>query len=194
MLWGLLDFSGIAQAWQHLQQADHNSALVDSHLAQLHGLAQRNRSLLEQSQQAPLSDAPLAEVEANIEHISALWVRVLPLIHGPEEGWLASAVAVQRLQYLQNGLLPAVAALRAQRADSTAQALTEQALALYLPFDKSLRELRASQTDRAQYDRHGAQTRWYAALRDFALLSVLLLLLSLLLSLLLPRLLSRSST
>ncbi|NVO06544.1 MAG: Tar ligand binding domain-containing protein, partial [Rhodoferax sp.] len=174
----LLDFSGTAQAWQHLQQSRQTSAVAASQLADMHGLVQRNRALLQRSlQTAALPDGRLAEVEANIERISARWASTVPLLQEREEGWLAGAVATQRLQYLQQGLLPVLQALRSQTADPQhVQPLAQHALALYAPLDQSLGALRAREAERARQVRQATQAQWHAALQNLALLGGLLLL------------------
>ncbi len=183
LVWGLLEFSGTDLAWQRMRQTSETSNAMIQHMADARHLARRNRSMLVAALQAsPPSPLQVAEMEANIARISTLWSHAMPLVQDSREGSLSSDVASQRLQYLNDGLLPALELLRASDPPASLRPLATKALSLYEPFDTSLANLESYAHTRAERDYAAARKDFQTALLNFCLLTGLLLLLSSLLA------------
>ena len=180
---GMLDFSGTVQAWQVLRHTSESGRVMIHHIADARRLAQRNRAMLMVAmQEGPLNSLQVAEIENNIDSIDAIWSSALPLINDTQEGWLSSTVASQRLQYLHQGLLPVLDALRASGQPASYQALASKALSLYEPFDQSLVNLASYASARTEREQAAAEMNLQSALLNFFLLTASLLLLSTLLA------------
>jgi len=177
-LWGLLEISGVLQSWQRLRQTQQESALIAQHLTQAHALALRNRAELEESVYAAAAPADrMAAMHTNMGSISKHWDLTQQFMRDRREGQLAATVSSLRWQYLQQGLLPTLAAMDEATGKQQVPHLASGALALFEPFGESLRALMHYETQRAERERTDAHHRLQSALWDFALLAGLLLML-----------------
>ena len=146
-----------------IDQLAHVNALQLSN-----GLAVANGLL----QTLPAAEAA-AQVEANIAKVTKLWDAYMATQLTADEAKLAKAVTEARTQYVQEGLLPAVAALRANNPKEALRLQAEKVRPLSAALEKTLDALMTLQVEeaRAQYQ---AAAEAAATLRLLAIAAIAL--------------------
>jgi hypothetical protein len=82
-----------------------------------------------------------AKVDANIAAITKTWEAYMATSMTPEEVKLAKAFADDRKLFVQEGLKPAVAALRANNVVEAQRVVVEKIRPLFIPVDKAITAL-----------------------------------------------------
>jgi methyl-accepting chemotaxis protein-1 (serine sensor receptor) len=135
----------------------YNDRLVPlSQLSRILSLMQQNQNALSSAALAGESDngPAIAQVEARIQEISGLWGQYKATYLTPEEQVLAQAFIDSRMAFVQDGLKPTMAALRANDAEALKALVKGPLAARYLPAQKNMQALVRLQLDvaKAEYD------------------------------------------
>jgi methyl-accepting chemotaxis protein-1 (serine sensor receptor) len=104
----------------------------------------------------------IAEVEANIAAIDKTWVLYMATVLTPAEAGLAKAFAVDRARFAQEGLQPALAALRAGDRAEAGRLMAEVIEPLFAPAAKGLQGMAELQIDVARSESLAAAARYQA--------------------------------
>ena len=130
-------------------------------------------------------------VEKNIERIKRTWERYLLTHLTPEERKLALKFESDRETFLNEGVIPAATALRANKIGEAHRLLVEKVRPLYVPVGGSIEALVMLQLDEAGREYNREQDR-YATIRNILVASIIIaLLLTLLISRVFTRAISR---
>ena len=103
--------------------------------------------------------ASSATVDTNIAAITTVWDAYMALQLSSDESTLARAVAEDRKRFVQEGLKPAMAALRANDLVLAHQISLEKVAPLYQPFKKGIEALIAMQVSEAKREFEAADAR-----------------------------------
>jgi len=147
---------------------DRLIALAD--LSHVLSLMQQNQNTLLRTALRGGSDngAAIDEVEARIKDVSAGWDRYMATELTDEEKVLAKAFIDSRKQFVEQGLKPAMAALRGQEPEAVKAAVTGPMMQLFLPAQKNMQALIKLQIDVARSEYNAAVAR-YAHARNVAI-------------------------
>jgi len=113
----------------------------------------------------------VAEVEANIANITKIWEAYALTKLTPEEEGLAKTFTGRRKQFVQEGLVPALAALRANDLTEAKRVLAEKVGPLFTPLGQGIDALVKLQTDEARKEYEEATAR-YATIRIASMASM----------------------
>ncbi|RIK97330.1 MAG: methyl-accepting chemotaxis protein [Burkholderiales bacterium] len=114
-----------------------------------------------------------AQVEENIAAITRVWDSYFAGIVAPKEKELASTFAVNRGRFVQEGLRPAVAALRAKDVDGANRIVVERIRPLYEPVGVGIQDLKQYQLDAAALEFETAVAR-YRQIRAISVTTIVL--------------------
>jgi methyl-accepting chemotaxis protein-1 (serine sensor receptor) len=112
-----------------------------------------------------------AQVEANIAAIGKIWEAYLATSLNTEEVKISQDFSESRTKFVQQGLLPTVAALRANDIKEASRLVTEVVRSLYVPVAKNIEVLMKLQLDVARSEYENALAR-YATIRMVAVSSI----------------------
>ncbi|MES2877412.1 MAG: Tar ligand binding domain-containing protein, partial [Pseudomonadota bacterium] len=104
--------------------------------------------------------ASAATVEANTVAIATTWTAYMANHLMQEEARLAQATDEDRQRFLQQGIHPALVALRANDLKEAQRLVSEKVDPLYAPFNKGIEALIQFQVDQASKVFHQADTRY----------------------------------
>jgi methyl-accepting chemotaxis protein-1 (serine sensor receptor) len=151
---GVLGLWGMTQANAALKTVYEDRIVPLDQLGSINALQLNNRLALSSAllQVQPAAEA-VAQVEANMAKLSQLWEAYMATYLTPEEVKLAQATADARAEYVQEGLLPGLAALRANNLKELTRLQSEKLRPLSVALEQSLVALIKLQVDeaRAQY-------------------------------------------
>jgi methyl-accepting chemotaxis protein len=138
---GGMGLRGIAQSNHDLHDVYRKRLMPTATLAEIGSLIAANRMAIDGALDSPTpakAKATATTVEANIATVSKLWASyVATQLHGDEEQ-LAKVFAADRKAFVQQGLLPAVAALRADDFTQAHMVVDQKLRALYPPVKKGI--------------------------------------------------------
>jgi methyl-accepting chemotaxis protein-1 (serine sensor receptor) len=117
--------------------------------------------------------ATAAEVEVNIGKVTKLWETFSATSMTPEEVTLAKTFAEKRKQYVQEGVLPAVAALKANDYESAHKVVVEKIRPLFDAAKDAGDALIKLQVDEAKKE-FGAAVARYETIRNVSIASIVL--------------------
>jgi methyl-accepting chemotaxis protein len=186
---------GIAQSNEALRSVYEDRSIPLGQIADIQKRLLENRlaitnSLLDATPEQIAANA--ATVEANIAAITKLWEAFGASALTPQQQAAAKSFADNRKRFVQEGLKPAVAALRAGSAGEARRLVAEAIRPLYAPVGEGIAQLMQLQLDAARAE-YAAALQRYALIRAASVGSIVLgLALALLLGLLLIRGISRS--
>src|SRR5450830_1143826 len=109
------------------------------------------------------------EIEANMKEVDKVWARYLSTSLKPEEVKLANAFAAARTRFVQEGLKPAVASMRANDLDEARRLALEKLHPLWDPVRDNMQALHQLQVDVAKQEfedeaaRFGVISAWSIA-------------------------------
>jgi methyl-accepting chemotaxis protein len=169
---GVLGLWGMSQANAALKTVYEDRILPLDQLGTIRALQLNNRLALSSAllQVQPAAEAA-AQVEANMAQLSQLWQAYMATSLTPEELTLAQATADARAQYVQEGLLPGLAALRANNLKELRRLQSEKLRPLSVALEQSLHALLKLQVDEARA-RYLATLEHADSLRLLALLAL----------------------
>ncbi len=168
---GLIGLWGTAQANAALRVLYEERLMATQQIGQIQGLLLRNRLALAVALVTPVPEqmrASADEVEANIAAITGIWAAYQRSTMDAQERALAERFAGHRQRFVQEGLVPSVAALRAQDLDRVRTLVLEAVRPLYQPVGEDIAALVEFQHTAAGQAHADAQTR-YGVLRAFAI-------------------------
>jgi methyl-accepting chemotaxis protein-1 (serine sensor receptor) len=150
-----------------------NASLQTVYNDRLVALADLSRvmSLMQQNQNALLraalagtdSRAAVEEVEGRIKDVSDQWAKYMATYLTDDEKALAKAFIDSRTQFVDRGLKPTMAALRAQDPEAVKAAATGPLSQLFLPAQKDMQALIKLQIDVARQEYDAALARYERA-------------------------------
>ncbi|MGE5649803.1 MAG: methyl-accepting chemotaxis protein [Bacillota bacterium] len=121
----------------------------------------------------PAATGPrLDEVESNIQRITEVWSRFMATAMTPQEKQLAEQFAESRRKFVETGLKPAVAALRAQDAKTATEIVHGPMAASFVPVREAINALIQLQLDVAKSEYEKSQ-RTYRMVRGAGIASVI---------------------
>ena len=171
LVMGLMGLWGTAQANAALRVLYEERLTATQQIGQIQGLLLRNRLALAVALVTPVPEqmrASADEVEANIAAITGIWTAYQRSTMDAQERALAERFAQHRQRFVQEGLVPSVAALRAQDLERLRTLVLEAVRPLYQPVGEDIAALVEFQHTAAGQAHAAAQTR-YGALRAFAI-------------------------
>ena len=168
---GSLGLWGISRSNDALQSMYEKNLQSIGQIDQIQTLLLRNRLALAVALVTP-DDATIAastaEVQANIATITTVWTTYMAQPRGAEETLLANSFAEHRARFVQQGLQPAIAALKAGDTATAQHVVTQIVRPLYEPVGERIQALVQQQLHQAQTAHQAAQER-YATIRATAI-------------------------
>ena len=160
---GAIGLSGIGKSNDALKTMyeDHTASIVM--IAEINRLNLRNRLLVASSVMNPTTEeisSSTAEVDDNRALIEKTWTAYMAKGQSPEEAKRSKQFEEDRARFVQEGLLPAVAALRAHDIDGAKRIVFEKIRPLYVPMSKDIRDLRQQELDSAKLEFDEAVARY----------------------------------
>jgi len=141
---------------------DRLIALAD--LSHVLSLMQRNQNaLLRAALNGGDQQAAIGEVEARVKEVSEQWSKYMATYLTEDEKALARTFIDSRTQFVEQGLKPALAALRGQDPEAVKAAVTGPMTQLYLPAQKNMQALIQLQIDVARQEYDAALARYELA-------------------------------
>ncbi|OJX34329.1 MAG: methyl-accepting chemotaxis protein [Burkholderiales bacterium 68-12] len=192
---GALGLWGVTQSNQALQTMYAERLAATAEIGKIQSLLLQQRLLLAVTLVTPddaTIQANMATVEMNITTISTVWQDYMRRPHAPDETRLAETFYEHRMRFVNEGLRPAAAALRAGDVEQARQLVTERVRPLYLPVGEGIDALVRWQAEAGKQAWDAASQR-YALIRNAAVAAIVLgLLFAVLFSGALVRSISRS--
>ena len=153
---------GITQTTDALHSVYKDRTVPMGNLSEIMRLTQRNQLLVATSLtnvEAPAIEKYMLELEANAASITQIWTTYMAEPLAPEETQLAKTFAENRGNYVQQGLKPAAAALRASNIAEAQRIYTEVVTPLYDKVRDSLTPLIQVQIAQAKAEYETAVAR-----------------------------------
>jgi HAMP domain-containing protein len=143
-------------------QTVYNDRLVAlSDLSRVQAMMQQNQgTLLRAALEGGDSQAAVDEVEGRIKQISEQWARYMATYLTDDEKALAKTFGESRTQFVELGLKPTIAALRAKDADAAKAAASGPLVKLFVPAYKNMQNLIQLQIDVAKREYEAALARY----------------------------------
>ncbi len=154
---GIVGLYGISKSNDALQSSYKDSTVPMGQIADINRMNLRNRLAIANTLLDPNPteiEKNTAEVEKNIAAISKIWDTYMASPQGEAEAKLAKQLADDRFKFVHEGLLPAVAALRANDTTKAHSIVLEKIRPLYVPVGEEIEALIKLQLDGAktEYD------------------------------------------
>ncbi|MEO7338798.1 MAG: methyl-accepting chemotaxis protein [Caldimonas sp.] len=149
---GSFGLYGIAKSNEALQTVYEVRTVRIGQLSEIRSLVLHNRLDLSVALATPTPEvirSRTAEVESNIAAITTVWGTYMATNRTPDEDRLAREFAVTRKAFVADGLLAAVAALRANDLDKAQRIVNVDAEQLFVPVERGLAALLKLQFDAA---------------------------------------------
>jgi len=164
---GLFGLWGMGNSNASLKTVYEDRTIPMGQIAQIDKLMLQNRlmiagALLDPSPEEIAADT--AGVDANILAINKLWDAYMATALTPEEAALARQFAEARSRFVEDGLRPSVAALRAGDLDGARRVVFEKNRPLYVPVGQHVAALMKLQVDLSEKEYRQSQER-YESLR-----------------------------
>jgi methyl-accepting chemotaxis protein-1 (serine sensor receptor) len=173
---GALGLFGIAKSNDALKSVYEDRTIPAAQLGDIRALMLRNRLAVSLALITPAPEViaqHTAEVEANAAAIGKIWEAYMATYLTPEEAVLAKTFVADRARFLNEGLRPAIAALRANDLKLAQQITTGKLPELFKPAGTGLDALIKLQVDEARKEFTTAADR-YAVIRMASLVSIAL--------------------
>ena len=171
---GGLGLYGIGQSNEALKSVYEQSTLPATQLGRIDALVLHNRLAVHAALVSPTPEnirQRSAEVESNIAAISMEWAAYMTSQLAPEEAALARGFADDRKTFMQQAMLPTLAALRANDLKEAERLAAERIGPLAVPMERGIDALVKIQVDDARRGYDEAAER-YTAIRAVALTAV----------------------
>lgn len=160
---GSLGLFGMNKANEGLRTLYEDRAIPMRQLAAIQKRLLTNRILISAGLNPATPEAVqagTAEMEQNIADITRLWAAYMGTYLTPEEKQLASRLAEDLKHFVENGLRPAIAALRTNDPALAKQLIENKIRPLYEPVGEGLENLLHLQTDVAKAEYEAARLRY----------------------------------
>ncbi len=171
---GALGLLGISKANDALQTVYEDRLLATSQLADIQRQLIRNRLAIAVALVTPTPEVinpATAEVESNITSIGLTWKAFMASHLTTEEAKLSNKFAEDRTKFVQDGLLPTIAALRANEIENAKRLVVEKIRPLNAPVLQGMEALLKLQIDEAKLENDAAVSR-YTTFRGLAIGSI----------------------
>ncbi len=171
---GGLGLYGIEKTNASVETVYRNNTVPMGQIAEIQERLLRNRLAIAVALVTPDAETiqrSAAQVEENIAAITRAWDVYFEGVVAPKEKELASTFALNRGRFVQEGLRPAVAALRARDVDAANRVVVEQIRPLYEPVGIGIQALKQYQLDAAALEFETAVSR-YGQIRTIALMTI----------------------
>ncbi|MDI1239464.1 MAG: Tar ligand binding domain-containing protein, partial [Polaromonas sp.] len=171
---GSVGLFGINQSNEALKTVYEDRLVPAGQVAEIQKDLLENRLLVAVSLVTPTPDIIAKntdQVEANIAAIGKVWEAYMATSLTTEEAKLAKAFAEDRAKFVQQGLRPVVAALRANDIKEASRLMTEVVRPLYVPVGADIEALMKLQLDVAKSEYDNALAR-YATIRIGAISAI----------------------
>ena len=172
---GSMGLFGISQSNAALKSAYENNTVPMGLIADIQSTLLENRLAVAVSLVTPTPEIitkNTAEIEANIVAIGKLWDAYMATTLTTEGAKIAKTFAEDRAKFVQQGLRPAVAALRANDLKEATRLVTEVVRPLYAPVSAGIEALMKLQLDIAKASFDAAVAR-YNTIRIVAISSIM---------------------
>ena len=173
---GSIGLYGIHMSDNSLQTVYEDRTIPMGQIAEIQRQLLRNRLAIAVSLVTPdpqTINPATAEIEANIATITKVWDAYMATVLTPEEAIIAKQFAQDRGRFVQEGLRPAVAALRANDVQEAQRVVVDKIRPLYAPVGAGIDALMKLQLDVAKAEYDAAVTR-YATIRMVSITSIVL--------------------
>lgn len=173
---GAFGLYGISQSNDSARSIYENNLRKTAMVGEIQTLLVRNRLALAVAIITPVPDviqSSTATVEANIARITKTWEAFSSLPQTDREAALAKDFADNRKQFVQQGLIPTVAALRANDIKEANRLVVEKVRVLYQPVGIGIDALLKYQDDEAQRE-YSQTVSQYQTFRLWSIAAVLL--------------------
>ncbi|MEW6590600.1 MAG: methyl-accepting chemotaxis protein, partial [Pseudomonadota bacterium] len=159
---GVIGISGMSKTEGGLKTVYEDRTIPLGQVARIEALLLQNRlaiedAIIEATPEAAAKDADI--VERNIAEINRIWDTYMATFLTPEEKALADKFAADRKVFVEEGLRPAVAALRANDFMAAKEISHGKMLPLYQPVGEGIEALTQLQIDVAKQEFETAQAR-----------------------------------
>ena len=186
----MLGLFGMSNAIEGLKTVYHDRAIPLKQVADIESLLLQNRLAITSALMVPtpeIIESKTAAVEKDIEEMTRLWQAYITTYLTPEEKTLAATFAENRDKFIEEGVNPAVTALRSNQIGEAYRILVEKIRPLYTPVDVSIKALFKLQLDEISREYNREQSR-YETIRNLLIASIAIaLLLAALISLVFTR-------
>ena len=171
---GGLGLLGISQSNDALKSVYEQSTVPAAQLGRINSLVLHNRLAVYAALVSPTPEnigQRSAEVESNIAAISKEWAAYMTSQLAPEEAALAKGFAEDRQRFMQEAMLPTLAALRANELKEGERLAAEKIAPLAVPMERGIDALVKIQVDdaRAGYDEAAKR---YVAIRAVSIAAI----------------------
>jgi len=166
---GTIGLYSTAQSNEALHTTYQNRLVPAGQISEIQKLLLRNRLAIATSLVTPDAQTitpATAEVEANIATITRIWDAYMATSLSTDERAIAQAFAEARGKFVQQGLRPAVAALRANDIPEASRVVVEAVRPLYGPVNEGIEAL-------MQYQLHDAKNAYEDAVQRYATVRML---------------------
>lgn len=173
---GITGLFGMAQTVQGLQTVYLDRAVPLADLGEIRARLLENRLAIAVSQVTPDPSFVRLQtdlVESNITAITEIWDGYMATTLTPEEARLADQFQRDRTRFVQEGLVSAIAALRAGDLSEVERVVTGRIRPLYEPVDKGLDELIDLQKRVAQ-EEYTAASETYSIIRNASIAAIVI--------------------
>ncbi|MBA3059105.1 MAG: Tar ligand binding domain-containing protein [Gammaproteobacteria bacterium] len=174
VLIGAIGLLGMSKSDQALETSYKDSTLQISNISNITFLMLRNRLMIANAIIEPTPEGITRtgeEVEAGIAKIAQMWEGYMAGPQSPAEAQLAKAYAEKRAQYVQDGLKPAIAALRANDIEATKRLAVEKIGPAFDAARDAADALNQYQLDEAKHSFETASSR-YITIRTVSVASI----------------------
>jgi len=176
---GMIGLFGMSHAIEGLRTVYHDRAIPLSQVGYIESLLLQTRLAVTSALVMPTPEIirnKTAKVEKNIAEINKTWEEYITTRLTPVEKKLAAKFAADHRKYVTEGLLPATAALRANKIGEANRILVEKIRPMYLPVGESIDALVLLQVDEAKREYDQEQSR-YETIRAILIASIVVALL-----------------
>ncbi|MEW6706329.1 MAG: methyl-accepting chemotaxis protein [Pseudomonadota bacterium] len=160
---GIVGLAGIVRTNEALQTVYEDRTVPLSQVADIQQRLLRNRLAIANAVLDPTPqkiEQHAAEVEANIAAISKVWDAYMATHQTAEQKKLTERFGNERRKFVNEGLKPALAALRAGDAEGTRRLVQEAIVPLYAPVGESIEALVKLQLGEARHEYEQAVSRY----------------------------------
>jgi methyl-accepting chemotaxis protein-1 (serine sensor receptor) len=172
---GSLGLLGISQSNDALKSVYEDRTVAAGQIANIQSDLLENRLAIAASLITPTPEiiaTQTAVIEANIVNIGKTWDAYMATTLTAEEATLAKTFAEERAKFVQEGLLPSVAALRANDLEGALRLVVEKVRPLHKVVSKGIDSLMKLQIDEAKKEYEAAQAR-YATIRMMSIAAII---------------------
>jgi len=171
---GSLGLYGIEKTNTSVETVYRSNTVPMGQIAEIQERLLRNRLAIAVALVTPDAETiqrSTAQVEENIAAVTRVWDSYFAGVVAPKEKELASTFAANRGRFVQEGLRPAIAALRAKDVDGANRVVVERIRPLYEPVGAGIQALKQYQLDAAALEFETAVAR-YGQIRAISITTI----------------------